>query len=362
MIAYIGSADTVYTVQLYASKHNIQLAVIDTDCRIERLTDEIITRQYTHIIIDVSYLISPAAEICEAVRKISTCCNASLIFRAVGYTPEANVIASLIEMGMYNFIFGASLSEQKDELEKCMTGAYRGRTDLTEYTAGREPDAEPETGSLPVNIRPYITVGVAGCMPRMGTTTQALQVVKYLQFTGKHPCLIQLNQSGYAEKLAKYYECAHDVDIGMVSVEHTELYYRREKISEIYRLGYDAYVYDYGVFAGQTSFFERDVKIIVCGSKPDEMEAFSHVIGNTYMIDDIYYIFSFTPDKDRQEILAAMEDRAGKTFFAPYTPDMFSYVKNPAHDNIFGVYGDISESGRTGKRLKKFRRKRSDMK
>ena len=338
----------------------MQLDIIDTDCRIERLADTITAKQYTHVIIDVSYLISSTDEICEAVRKISTCSNASLIFRAVGYTPESNIIFSLVEMGMYNFIFGASLSEQKDELEKCMTGAYRGRTDLTSYFPhdNQELVQETEPKDERVSVRPYITVGVAGCMARIGTTTQALQTVKYLQFTGKHPCFIQLNQSGFAEKLAKYYECMHDAEIGKISAEHTDLYYRREKISGIYRMGYDAYVYDYGVFTGQTSFFEKDVKIVVCGSKPDEMEAFGQLIGLTYMIDDIYYIFSFTPDKDRNEILAAMEKKAPYTHFAPYAPDMFSYVKNPAHDNIFGVYGDMPKNSHTKRRFSKFGRKK----
>ena len=47
------------------------------------------------------------------------------------------------------------------------------------------------------------------------------------------------------------------------------------------------------------------------------------------------YIFSFTVEADRKDILELMEDKQKHTFFSGYIPDPFSY--NPSSKEIYSA-------------------------
>lgn len=57
---------------------------------------------------------------------------------------------------------------------------------------------------------------------------------------------------------------------------------RQEKIADILQLGYNFYVYDYGVYNSadfnKTSFLEKNVKIFVVGSKPNELPYTTNIL------------------------------------------------------------------------------------
>ena len=119
----------------------------------------------------------------------------------------------------------------------------------------------------------------------------------------------------------------HDEDIGKVVYNNIHHYYRQDKISEVLKLGYDYYIYDYGVYNhvnfNKTSYLEKDIRIACVGSKPSEMLATQNMV-NSNFYSDCFYLFIHAPKGDWNTLKESMEDKA--TFFPAYSPEAYELV------------------------------------
>lgn len=170
-------------------------------------------------------------------------------------------------------------------------------------------------------------IAFAGICAHIGTSTQALQLLLYLQNTGRSACYVEFNNSGFLSALQSLYADLHRRE------RDGRLYYRNiafYRAEDYYRLGslpYDYVIRDYGVYAGEGfarySFLEQDCQCLVCGSKANEIFALEKVLRDKGK--DFFYIFSFVP-YDERDVLRNLLGEAGKrVFFAPLWTDMFSY-------------------------------------
>lgn len=180
------------------------------------------------------------------------------------------------------------------------------------------------------NDKKIVKIGVGGACGRMGTTTQAIQIVKHLLFCGKKACYIELNSSGYLKQLMEAYTIDDaDEKKGKVHFSSVDMYYRQDLIPEVLHMDYEYFVYDYGAFESKdfnkVSFLEKDIKIMVLGSNPGEIQYSTKLLSNIFY-QDISYIFNLTAKADRKDLLEMMEEKADRTYFAEYCPDMFIYV------------------------------------
>ena len=160
----------------------------------------------------------------------------------------------------------------------------------------------------------------------MGTTTQAIQLVKYLKLMGYSAAYVEMNGNHYIDNLTTYYQVKVESDY--IKYEDVELY-RREKILAANKNEYDYLVKDYG-YVGMAgfelvSFAEQDLRIITCGSKPNELPAVENILRDQNY-EDIKYIFTFVPKDERPAIKEMMEEYAEKTFFVEYVPDPYVYL------------------------------------
>lgn len=174
----------------------------------------------------------------------------------------------------------------------------------------------------------------------MGTTTQALQIVKYLQMQGYKACYVQVNDTKYVESFYQYFKTTHDTYLGKVTYEGTDMYYKQELLLEILNQGYDYYIYDFGTYSAtdfnKTSFLEKDIRIFVMGSKASELKYADEVLENKYYTD-VSYLFNFISEQERPDILELMEERAERTYFTAYVPDPFVYIPNDTFRKVIGV-------------------------
>ena len=128
-------------------------------------------------------------------------------------------------------------------------------------------------------------VGIIGIMPRVGTTTQAVQLVKTLVSLEKSVCYVQENDSTFLDSLELFFsEVQKDSANGRL-VYHDLLFYKDRNY---------AYSKDY-----------------------------DYMVHQLYRDESIIYIFSFIDPDDRPEVLDLMGDRREMVHFAPYTPDCF---------------------------------------
>lgn len=187
-----------------------------------------------------------------------------------------------------------------------------------------------------------LKIAVIGAMRRIGTTTVALQLVKYLNDQEEHAAAyLQYNNSDFITDLKEI--CCVDQDAGKpdkITFANTDIFSDPRKVSGIISSGYQYIVYDYGDIKSisQSSAFEKDIIIIVGGAEPDEIRAMTAAM-EVFNQKNVFYFFNFTPLSDREELLDMMEGYRNKTFFLDYIPDKFCY--NP---DLGGAFARMMES------------------
>lgn len=187
-----------------------------------------------------------------------------------------------------------------------------------------------------------LKIAVIGAMRRIGTTTVALQLVKYLNDQEEHAAAyLQYNNSDFITDLKEI--CCADVDPAKpdkITFANTDIFSDPRKVNGIISSGYQYIVYDYGDIKSisQSSAFEKDIIILVGGAEPDEIRAMTAAM-EVFNQKNVFYFFNFTPFSDREELLDMMEGYRNKTFFLDYIPDKFCY--NP---DLGGAFARMMES------------------
>lgn len=323
MIIFIGSADKGYFAEEIAEKKGEDFACVGAKSRIVQQTAEILNHKgVEYMIFDVNQYLDSAEELAKEILRISNCNNAKIIAYAPGYILKHKILVELYKIGVRNYILGTTLSEMKQQLELCLSGYYEvnGVEELETITLQEQKEEEKIAGS-------YTLIGLSGSMERIGTTTQAMQIIKYLTLNGYKACYVEMNDSGYVENLYSYYNVdEHDEDLGDVVFMNIHHFYRQDKISEILKLGYDYYIYDYGVYNHQnfnkTSYLEKDIRIACVGSKASEMPYTKSLIDSNFY-SDVYYLFIHTPESDKKDLQESMEEKKENTYFPGYSPEPY---------------------------------------
>lgn len=187
-----------------------------------------------------------------------------------------------------------------------------------------------------------LKIAVIGAMRRIGTTTVALQLVKYLNDQEEHAAAyLQYNNSDFITDLKEI--CCADVDPAKpdkITFANTDIFSDPRKVNGIISSGYQYIVYDYGDIKSisQSSAFEKDIIILVGGAEPDEIRSMTAAM-EVFNQKNVFYFFNFTPLSDREELLDMMEGYRNKSFFLDYIPDKFCY--NP---DLGGAFARMMES------------------
>lgn len=185
------------------------------------------------------------------------------------------------------------------------------------------------------------TIAVVGSQRRIGTTTQAIQMVEYLQLMGYKACYVEMNSTRFISKAAELYLDLEGKAAGSFKLDNIMMY-SSEKIQEILKLDYDFLVKDYGSYENvdfeRLSFLEQKQKILVCGAKADEIYQSCEALKDDELGLD-GFIFSFVSKEDRDEVKEMMEEKKELTYFADYVPAPFSYLStaNYIYKGLLGV-------------------------
>ena len=145
------------------------------------------------------------------------------------------------------FILSGSATDLKDQLEKNMNGFF-DKNSRREIERVVEIQQEERAHKLT-----FKTIGVAGVCSRIGTTTQGLQITRYLNAKGYKACFIEANDTryndrkngiiselSYVEKIEAWFEVDElDEEQGLVRAFDIDMYYDQSKIPEILKKGSD---------------------------------------------------------------------------------------------------------------------------
>lgn len=323
-ILYVGDDVSGNFALDFCKRKGYKLSYTGNQTHISNIVNLVLDKSYQVVIVDVGMFIDEYTNIADTLSRIEKTNNAKYIIFAPGYEAESSIIIALVKKGFTNYILSINRGGQIDQLEKSLNGFYQtnGMEDIKPII--EEVESE---NTLQKNLK-YKTIGIAGALSRIGTTTQAIQIVKYLTLIGYKACYIQMNCHPFIDAIAAIYtDCQENQDMGLVQYLSVDMY-KTDKINEILKMGYDYYIKDYGVYASKDfenlSFLEQDINIVVAGAKPDELYHIENLLQRSYY-NDISYIFSFIPEADKKDLLEMMEEKSNRTYFADYSPDPFVY-------------------------------------
>ncbi len=377
-IVFIGSPVAGYFAEEVAREREYTYMQIDANAHIKRTTNDILAyagygkNPVSILIYDVDSYIDSAEEIASEIAGTARTLNAKPIIYMPSFLPGAALPQALLAKDIKNFIFYGSAADLKDQLQKNMGGYY-------DVNARKEvEEMEKVQAETQARIDNFRSIGFAGTQSRIGTTTQAIQCVKYLQLLGYTACYVQLNQTqyfdlshrsgkvravSYVEKCAAWYDERKGPAVVYGGVD---LYESQEALTEAQEI-YDYYVYDYGAVFDRdfdrTAYIKDDVKILVGGGKVQEYDALERIIGlPPYASCSV--ILSFMPEgnDDRNDALRLLTAAGGNRpiVFTGYTPDPFVFSDVKMYEKLLPLEEKMIEELSDAKPQKKrfaFRKK-----
>ena len=325
MILFVGDEGKGFFLEDIAAETGNQIKYTGFLPHISEAKAVMAESNYDYIVIDITQFIDTAVDISGELKSVYTTIAVPIIIFAPGFQTNSEILYALSSAGMTRFITGVTPAMQRGQFKSCLQ-SNQPEPQQIENAAPITPAQETD---LPQSRR-YKTISLCGACRRIGTTTQAVQIIKYLQFNGYKAAYIEMNNNGFVVDLAKIYEdiIYENKGVERITYKNVDFYFKQEQLSDILKRDYDFFVFDYGSaddpYFNAISFIEKDIPIIVCGTAPNEWAATNAVIGKT-LLNDAYYIFSFCDVSEHAEIMELMQQKAKKTIFPGYAPDFSQY-------------------------------------
>ena len=338
MIVFVGTQERGFFVTEVAKKHGWDTAFISASLTIDKQVNDILKQtNCQYIVYDIEQYGESAEIIADVIRRIQKANNAVPVIFAPGYSHESDIVKFLMFKGVQYFIFADWEDEKKTQLEQAVQGFVNSNDfENNNFSIFENTEKKKEDNR-------FRTIGIAGVVSRIGTTTQAIQIVKYLLFKGYSACYIQMNNHRWVEELAEAYEgVEEDKEIGLVRYKEVDMYCKLEKLQDVMKKGYDFFVYDYGVYRerdfNKVSFLEKDLEMFMVGTKPGEFMRTYELIENNFY-NNVIYIFNFVPDdkEEREDIYDLMQDKKDMTFFAKECRNPFRFVPSDFYEKVIPV-------------------------
>ena len=173
------------------------------------------------------------------------------------------------------------------------------------------------------------TITIAGCINRIGVTTQAIQLVRTLQENQIKTAYIEMNKTNYLKAVTSLYSKVKESP-EKITYSGIDMY-KRNGASQIKENKYNILVKDYGaaseLYFEDDSYADGDLKLLICGSKPNELMRLKDCLKNPNF-QDAFFIFSFVPEEEKTSILSLLGDKCSKAFFSGYIPDPYHLEKS----------------------------------
>lgn len=353
MILFVGSEDVGYMVKQVTGEDVVYTGTIE---HVDQIEERIFEAPYSVVIIDIAQFADFPDKISDEIYKLWSAYGRSFIFWAKGFSPQSELVSRLIRDGFGFFVMSAFPGQQKDELIRCL------RFEATVNPPEPQITEELNKKDLPKNQKKVITIAVAGSCHRIGATTQAIQVCKYLQLKGHKPCYIAIDEPDIKmwDEIYEHETAPDDAMLHRVTIFNLDMYTDANRIVEIREMDYDYLVYDVGCIADDNfntnTFLDKDIRIIVGGIAPKEMASMQRAYDNV-LSKDTYYIFSFVSEDQQSDVLDMQGYLFEKTGFSGYTPDPFVYSgkSNQLYDKIIAakeVKNKTKKSGLFGRKRK----------
>ena len=309
-------------------------------------------QEFTDVLIDVAAIkAANADEAVSLVDRLLRTTQLHIMVLADGYLPESRLIRDLVSVGVtQKDIFlqtGVKLQMRISNLLHTVPPVEKAAQVPTE-TPEQKEEAQAVEQPVPAAVVPpsqvdaatgksmqirkparpttrAVTIAVAGGGPRIGATTQAMQLLHYLTAQNFRCAYVDVQQADQMRQYLTVYDKCEQLGPHEYTIQGCHFLDTGKLLMQA-RMEYDYLICDYGDYAeiaDTVSFWEKDIKVLVAGIKPWESDLLSRVFDDGD--GSLHYIFSFVARADETDVRNQMGDSAANTQFAPYAPDFFSY-------------------------------------
>lgn len=322
MVIFVGTKDKGFFLQDVSIQEEISYTGY---IKLDELKSYALENENSCIVIDVTLWLEESKIIADKINDIAASTRSKIIIFAVGYQLNSKLCCALREYGISNIITAGNLADIKTEFE----AFYKDESsEIVKRVTAQPMETEIRNSAAK-------TIAVVGAQNRIGTTTQCFQIVKYLSSKGYKAAYLEFNDSDYLEKMKRLFGLSEN-DFSFEGI----YIYSKEQINRVLQ-EFDYIVYDYGSITSQAfnqySFLERNISIVVCGTKPGEIEYSTQALGLMQKYSNIIYLFNFVAKSDETDIITQMGSH--KTYFSPLIPDTFSVLlaQQKLYDEVLGI-------------------------
>jgi len=344
---------------------------ISSSYKINEIIDVLLKSAMECYVFDISSFNFQEEETVRAIESVKQSTNSIIVIYAPGYMKDSRILTSLNAIGINKIITEEKiLGNIKSELYRYITTKNEANPvvmeelienreilfqkiieenplieKLKEYDEIVEPKNEDVDESEEVFPNTFIIpkatpmkIAVVGSKRGIGTTTAAIQLVKYLNSCEPgSAAYLEYNQTGYLDNLENTYILDHeDHELEKYVFKSVEMYKNPRKLALLPQ--YDYMIYDYGSvedIVDLSSLYEKDHIILVGGAKPNANEMGKMTIAMKMVYDqkNVFYLFNFIHQQEQKGVIEMQGELADNTGFISYAPSPF--ILNPDHSKLY---------------------------
>lgn len=354
MVIFVGKELNGGFIKEFLEKDSIgeKVEFIKPQGNIVNQTSEIImvaNKGCKAIIYDVDEYNDDAEILIAEILKVKKATGAVPILLTHTSNPNNVLMIAAWENGIKRYIDASKdMTSLKEQLSLCISGYYEKEDHPGIVKVKKEQEKRKLLESK------YRTIGVVGAIHRVGTTTQALQITKFLIAKGYKACYVEMNnrkykniieklgkgEKSYVEKTKLFYDpTSENEELGYILLDGIDMYYKPEKLASILEKEYDFYIYDYGTYTdldfNKASYLKDNINIFVSGTGVTEMDYNIDIFSNTSYIKS-KFIFSFIAENDIKNFMESMANYnvAKRSYFAKFTPNPFVLSDIELYENV----------------------------
>lgn len=344
---YIGLDGAEILFQKIAEQANTQLVPFNAiTATKEQIINKALSEPYEMIIFNAPECYEVQKEAINILETLNNSVNKNatkVVLMAKGYDSKSNLVVSAAQKGIRFYITGKTATDMIDEFTSAKAGISNIPIDVYQM---QKKEANVDFVSAAERFS-SVEIAVGGSMSRIGTTTIAIQLIKFLQSEGKTACYVDLSNTDYMELATNYYDTEkHEDDLHKFNLAGVDIYTNvtQEILYQIHVRNYNFIVYDMGSLLDNalstSDFLRKSIKLLCAGNKPNENKALKSVADTLYNTK-INYVYSFVPDDEIDDIRDELTKWFGSVcFFAPYIPDAFS-LNNDSRTMFRAILSDF---------------------
>ncbi len=303
---------------------------------------------YRYILIDLNAVKDSISDIIEALKALKIMYNAKIVL----FAGKSNIdlLNKIIdEADIYNIIFGKTLNKIKKQIKICisekgMTKHYAKININLNYDENEDvettfkslrsnlinSDIQPTENKLIENKFDFdaknIKIIVAGVMPRVGTTTIAINIACYLASIGAKVSYTEGNKNNHLESIYSHFFFNNPITNNYFSNDGVDYYFD----GNIPTKGYNFNTIDIGVLSNQNlKLLEElgDIKVLCGGTKPYEIR---EIIKALELVDNgngenikLMLPEANLSDIEKKNLEQTLGIKDERIYYAKFSPNLF---------------------------------------